>query len=58
MYDVFLEKYPDHQLAAAARFEIQQLGVPDREILDHLPFTPSKKITRSPASEPADMVNN
>lgn len=35
-YKVFLDKYPDHELARSAKFELDQLGIPDDELLRRL----------------------
>ncbi|MCB9231906.1 MAG: tetratricopeptide repeat protein [Bacteroidia bacterium] len=35
-YREFLRKYPDHELARSAQFELDQLGIPDDELLRRL----------------------
>lgn len=35
-YVTFLERYPNHDLASSARFELQNLGVPDAVILQNI----------------------
>lgn len=45
----FLEKYPDHDLVNSAKFEIDNLGVPAKELLERIQQTDSTEASNAPS---------
>ncbi|MEM7370598.1 MAG: tetratricopeptide repeat protein [Bacteroidota bacterium] len=45
----FLEKYPEHDLVNSARFEIENLGVPAKELLERIQQTDSTEASNGPS---------